>query len=156
MKIVIELNEEDREKIKNAHKGFFLDLYKVMTNAINNGFEIPKGHGRLIDADELLDCSYEIDSIYGVYDKVVNVDDINNAPTIIEADKEADEMEQKKPIFPCIEGALAEMYVDGKWIKGKIVKGYRFDDGVVTIEDDNGQQYWCGQDRTDLYRRYRR
>lgn len=59
-----------------------------------------------------------------------------------------------KKSFPCIEGELAEMYIDGKWIKGKIVRGYRFDDGIVTIEDNNGKQYWCGQDRTDLYRQY--
>lgn len=58
----------------------------------------------------------------------------------------------REPTFPCIEGASAEMYVDGKWIKGKIVKGYRFADGVVTIETANGEQYWCGQDRTDIYR----
>lgn len=54
--------------------------------------------------------------------------------------------------FPAIVGADAEMLVDGKWIKGKIVEGYRFDDGVVTIEDENGKWYWCGSARTDCYR----
>ena len=60
--------------------------------------------------------------------------------------------EIEKPTFPCIEGCLAEMYVDGEWIKGKIIKGYRFNDGIVTIETATGKKYWCGQDRTDLYR----
>ena len=57
--------------------------------------------------------------------------------------------------FPCIEGELAEMYVDDKWIKGRIVNGYRFCDGVVTIETDDGKRYWCGEDRTELYRPYK-
>lgn len=61
-------------------------------------------------------------------------------------------MAKNKFCFPEIEGEKAEMYVDGKWIKGKIIEGYRFRDGVVTIEDKHGNQYWCGQDRTDLYR----
>ncbi len=54
--------------------------------------------------------------------------------------------------FPAIVGAAAEILVDGKWIKGKIIEGYRFDDGIVTIEADDGKKYWCGQARTDLYR----
>lgn len=45
------------------------------------------------------------------------------------------------------------MNVGGIWIKGKIVEGYRFRDGIVTIEDDNGKRYWCGQARTELYRK---
>ena len=57
-----------------------------------------------------------------------------------------------KSTFPAIVGAPAEMLFGGKWIKGKIVEGYRFDDGIVTIETSDGKQYWCGQDRTDCYR----
>ena len=56
--------------------------------------------------------------------------------------------------FPEIEGEMAEMLIDGVWIKGKIVNGYRFRDGIVTIEDDYGQRYWCGQNRTWEYRKY--
>lgn len=59
-----------------------------MARAIRKGTPLPKGHGDLIDRNELLDWSYEIDSMYCVYDKVVNVDDINDAQTIIEAAKE--------------------------------------------------------------------
>ena len=60
---------------------------------------------------------------------------------------------QEKP-FPLIVGQPAEMFVDGKWEKGKIVAGYRFNDGVVTIETEDGRRLWCGQDRTDIYRPY--
>lgn len=86
MKIVIELNEEDREKIKNAHKGFFLDLYKVMTNAINNGFEIPKGHGALINRSEVIKNLLD----YKKGKKTLG-QCIEDVQTIIEADWEDEE-----------------------------------------------------------------
>ena len=60
---------------------------------------------------------------------------------------------QEKP-FPLIVGQPAEMFIDGKWEKGKIVAGYRFNDGIVTIETEDGRRLWCGQDRTDIYRPY--
>ena len=60
---------------------------------------------------------------------------------------------QEKP-FPFVVGQPAEMFFDGKWEKGKIVAGYRFNDGVVTIETEDGRRLWCGQDRTDIYRPY--
>ena len=60
---------------------------------------------------------------------------------------------QEKP-FPFVVGQPAEMFFDGKWEKGKIVAGYRFSDGVVTIETEDGRRIWCGQDRTDIYRPY--
>lgn len=50
-------------------------------------------------------------------------------------------------------GSQIEMLVDGTWIKGTVVKGYRYQDGIVTIETTDGHRYWCGQDRTDIYRR---
>ena len=60
---------------------------------------------------------------------------------------------QEKP-FPFVVGQPAEMFFNGKWEKGKIVAGYRFNDGVVTIETEDGRRLWCGQDRTDIYRPY--
>lgn len=60
---------------------------------------------------------------------------------------------QEKP-FPFVIGQPAEMLFGGKWVKGKIVAGYRFNDGVVTIETEDGRRFWCGQDRTDIYRPY--
>jgi len=60
---------------------------------------------------------------------------------------------QEKP-FPFVVGQPAEMFFNGKWEKGKIVAGYRFNDGIVTIETEDGRRLWCGQDRTDIYRPY--
>lgn len=54
--------------------------------------------------------------------------------------------------FPYIVGEKAEIFYNGEWVKGKIVEGYRFKDGVVTIETEDGRFLWCGQERTDLYR----
>ena len=59
--------------------------------------------------------------------------------------------ETKHP-FPENVGDLCEMNVDGTWIRGRIVDGYRFRDGIVTIKDESGNEYWCGADRKDLYR----
>lgn len=55
--------------------------------------------------------------------------------------------------FPEIEGEPAEIFFEGQWHKGHIVAGYRFQDGIVTIETAEGKRIWCGQARTDLYRR---
>lgn len=54
--------------------------------------------------------------------------------------------------FPDKLGEPCEMYVDGQWVRGKIVYGYRFRDGVVTIEDAAGKRYSCGANRRDMYR----
>ena len=55
--------------------------------------------------------------------------------------------------FPEVIGQKAEMLFEGEWVSGVIVEGYRFRDGIVTIETPDGRQVWCGQDRTDLYRK---
>lgn len=70
-------------------------------------------------------------------------------PALEKQDRET----QEKP-FPFVVGQTAEMFFDGKWEKGKIVAGYRFNDGIVTIETEDGRRFWCGQDRTDIYRPY--
>ena len=54
--------------------------------------------------------------------------------------------------FPHVVGQGAEIYYNGEWKRGKIVEGYRFKDGVVTIETPEGKLIWCGEDRKDLYR----
>ena len=74
-----------------------------------------------------------------------------SASEAIDKIKEYEKKQQKYP-FPENIGDLCEMYVDGRWVTGKIINGYRFADGIVTIETENGEKYWCGQDRTDSYR----
>jgi hypothetical protein len=58
-------------------------------NAVANGTPLPEGHGRLIDADEIIYLTNEIEAedreeeLYHLFLKTVLAD----APTIIEADK---------------------------------------------------------------------
>ena len=62
----------------------------ILVDAVANGTTLPKNHGDLIDRDELLNCSYEIDGAY-TYEEVVHIDDVKQAPTIIEAEVSTDE-----------------------------------------------------------------
>ena len=67
-------------------------------------------------------------------------------------DTAIDALKGNLPKFPYVLGQPAEIFFEGKWVRGKIVDGYRFRDGIVTIETDEGKRIWCGQSRTDLYR----
>ena len=56
--------------------------------AIANGIPLPKGHGRLIDTDEVYE---RLNEINGTAELDMAFDVIENAPTIIEADKESED-----------------------------------------------------------------
>lgn len=51
--------------------------------------------------------------------------------------------------FPYVEGQPAEIYFDGKWHRGKIIAGYRFRDGIVTVQTEDGKKIWCGESRKE-------
>ena len=80
MQIVIDIPEEIYKKIKETNmvisgrrNGKLIS--SILFNAVDDGTPLPKGHGRLIDGDELesrMKIGYCI---------------VKNAPTIIEADK---------------------------------------------------------------------
>ena len=83
MKIVIDIPEDVLKRTVFYRE--FRDLNDCITTikALENAITLPEHHGDLIERNELLDYSYEIDSMYCMYDEVVNVDDIKNAPAII-------------------------------------------------------------------------
>jgi len=86
MKIVIDIPEE---MYINAKKDTLCGT-DILVSAIKNGTPLPKGHGRLIDADELGDiCDWYHTDDDGSW--CYKCKDIDNAPTIIEADKEGAE-----------------------------------------------------------------
>lgn len=91
MQIVIDIPEREYEEIISSED---CGLH-TLTRAIANGTPLPKGHGRLIDADELKKHKYH-DS--NRYENAVAVAQIDYAPTIIEADKENDTWQKKKNI----------------------------------------------------------
>ena len=91
IELVIKLDEELYRYIKryyNVSSTLTLRDMDMCMNAIINGKPLPKGHGVLKDADELLKQAHIIGtSNYCEYD-VVYVETIKEAPTIIEKDKE--------------------------------------------------------------------
>jgi len=88
MKIVIDIPDEDYNVIiANA------DFYKanhwgaaVVWDAIVSGMPLPKGHGRLIETDALIQHTYSA-VVDGVETDIIDVSNVDNAPTVIEADK---------------------------------------------------------------------
>ena len=92
MKIVIEIPEEVKIAFDNAEsndlKGCYYDHGGVIGNAIKNGTPLPKGHGRLIDADKLQNKLFEMGCYQGK--PCLGTEIISRMKTIIEADKEAE------------------------------------------------------------------
>ena len=81
MKVLIEIDEKMYQNVLNGT--YCGTLYE----ALKNGTPLPKGHGRLIDADELEECKEIMNTISGESKYAVRMDDIRDMPTIIEADK---------------------------------------------------------------------
>lgn len=80
IKLIIDIDEEDFEIMKHniaVDNPLCPISQKDMVIKIANGTPLPKGHGRLIDADYL-----DMRAI-----SIVLKEDVDNAPTIIEADK---------------------------------------------------------------------
>ena len=87
MEIVIKIPEEAKQAFdcaeSNELKGGYYDHGGVIGEAIRNGIPLPKHHGRLIDADALLDKKQD----YGEGQmKLILIDPyyVRKAPTIIE------------------------------------------------------------------------
>lgn len=83
MQIVINIPKEMYQKIKETNmvisgrrSGKRFDY--ILFNAVNNGIPLPKGHGRLIDADVLVD---------GMEDDYEFCEAVNATPTIIKPER---------------------------------------------------------------------
>ena len=84
MKIVIDIDEDLYKSIIGHRCKNRLQQrcdYEDLKNAIEDGTSLPKGHGRLIDADALWKK--------WVFD-AIGKQEIDDAPTIIEADTESE------------------------------------------------------------------
>jgi hypothetical protein len=99
MKIVIDINEHIYEQIMADSEVYVLDNEAdriLIENAIYNGTPLPEHHGRLIDADDIMnDIKNDINEMTNIGIGVDGQylwgklnDAIYNAPTIIESDKE--------------------------------------------------------------------
>ena len=83
MQIVIDIPKEVKHKVYAYGLSLCPSDKEQLIHAIMNGTPLPKGHGRLIDADKL-PLNYIDDANYGS-------NYIRIAPTIIEADTESEE-----------------------------------------------------------------
>ena len=90
MQIVIDIPEQQYYTIQNLYDTFPAEMKQWGLGAIKNGTPLPKGHGRLIDADELiksltpdpiLECGCPEPEYLGEL-----IELLNNAPTIIEGE----------------------------------------------------------------------
>lgn len=100
--LVIKLREEEYDEILNGIENAEIAGVGLsdLSIALKNGTVLPKGHGRLIDADELEELFREViggiakkpemskDLEHMVRASAMTIEMIGDAPTIIEADKE--------------------------------------------------------------------
>lgn len=83
MQIVIDISEKDYQSMQDGHIPF------NMLNVVMNGTPLPKGHGDLIDVNDLLDDiglednGYNRDVNAG---EIITLENIDRIPRIIEAD----------------------------------------------------------------------
>lgn len=55
--------------------------------------------------------------------------------------------------FPHIAGERAEILYNGEWKQGVIVDGYRFRDGRVNVQIENGEIISCSEESDYMYRK---
>lgn len=91
VELVIKITEEMYEIIQDSTK-YIDEVARVCEDAVSVGTPLPKGHGRLIDADELKKIIQEND-VLSMTGFSVRICDIDNTPTIIEADTESEAVE---------------------------------------------------------------
>ena len=90
MQIVIDISEKIYDTIMSDEMPTIEQMSAIVVR-IYQGIPLPKGHGRLIDADELyLDIQTDEEMRLGEHLKWVK-ERFDNAPTIIEADTESEE-----------------------------------------------------------------
>ena len=89
MKIVIDITEKEFERV--CRTTLSLDGSMQIYRAIREGTPLPKGHGRLIDADALQKQAIRVELKYLQRElDVITMIQIIDAPTIIEADTTRD------------------------------------------------------------------
>ena len=102
MQLVIDLDDDIAQGIIEGNndepRNIVRSFQATIADAIKNGTPLPKGHGRLIDADKLkveLECGIRAGNYEEGYEKYAHINDMDDcvdavtyADTIVEADKE--------------------------------------------------------------------
>lgn len=87
MQIVIDIPNSLYANISKIQRGSIAS--KRILDCVRGGTTLPKGHGRLIDADELKkEYPHDTDWDYPVNTNCFVVESIDNSPTIIDAESE--------------------------------------------------------------------
>ena len=85
MKLIIDIHEKEYQSILNSGQVPYGVVYAIM-----DGTPLPKGHGRLINADALIKyveaLPKEANGYSKVYDEAMIIGMIENTPTIIGRD----------------------------------------------------------------------
>jgi len=83
VELVVKLDDETYKEVMDRTEFDTLSLGIKVIEVVQNGTVLPKEHGRLIDADALINkCAYDLDNNF-----VIDLIDIKEAQIIIEADK---------------------------------------------------------------------
>ena len=90
--LVIKIDEETYKKVIDRTEFDTLSLGITLIEAVQNGTPLPKGHGRLKDVDWIDDNCPDYRTENGAW--CYKWEDIDSAPTIIEADKAESEDEE--------------------------------------------------------------
>lgn len=87
VEVVVKIPKIALEYAKQYNKScsLALDINSVCINAIANGTQLPKGHGDLVDLDQM--CAEYWDGNY----MEIHIDDLPNIPVIIKAKSEGEE-----------------------------------------------------------------
>ena len=94
MRIVIDIPEEVYKRTVFYKEFHTLNDCVETIKALEKGIQLPKGHGRLIDADLLTDdvSQWVTTSVSkSIEERAVLVEDIKNAPTVVEPYSEEDD-----------------------------------------------------------------
>ena len=86
VEVVIRIPKRTYDRVSERGIIAYGDDAYYIGHAIENGTVLPKGHGRLIDNNKIrfVDEEFEDGRTY----MIAHVTDIDNTPTVIEADKE--------------------------------------------------------------------
>lgn len=88
MQIVIDIPEDTY--IATCNKSMLPPDVKNVVNAIKNGIVLPKGRGRLIDEDEVIECIKEVEGEDAIW-AIGLIEWACEKRTILEVDKESEE-----------------------------------------------------------------
>ena len=90
MKIVIDIDKDRYEDIKRIASVQMNYKTPTVEQIVANGTPLPKGHGRLIDVNDLLDDINLEDNDYNRdvnVGEIITLENVDRIPTIIEADE---------------------------------------------------------------------